>query len=221
MGRIRSIPSQPHSVKFPSYTIPPDILRLARSIFASNRILSYRASFALPLIADFVLRLIQTQETRQLHELSFPLPPSWIQSATWRSFSWIGILDRISRRTLRRGDRTCERLSFPDKFCFYLSTNNRTAPEVTPKCRFLWGDFYLWRLLCHAWIVKLSKYATIDPIHKGVSLFLLYTNMNKMNGLHHVKEHPKITNFLQFESHSSKRFKVRAIWVSFKRPRPN
>ena len=51
----------------------------------------------------------------------------------------------------------------------------------------------------------------IDPMQKGVSLFLSYTNMNKMNSLHHVKEHPKISNFLQFESHSSKRFKVRAI----------
>ena len=35
--------------------------------------------------------------------------------------------------------------------------------------------------------------------------------MNKINSLHHVKEHPQISNFLQFESHSSKRFKVRAI----------
>ena len=41
---------------------------------------------------------------------------------------------------------------------------------------------------------------TIDPIHKGASLFLSYTNMNKMNSLHHVKEHPKISSFLQFES---------------------
>ena len=44
-----------------------------------------------------------------------------------------------------------------------------------------------------------------------MSLFLSYTNMDKMNSLHHVKEHPKISNFLQFESHSSKCFKVRAI----------
>ena len=51
----------------------------------------------------------------------------------------------------------------------------------------------------------------IDPIHKGVSLFLSHTNMNKMNSLYHVKEHPKISDFLQFESHSSKSFKVRAI----------
>ena len=42
-------------------------------------------------------------------------------------------------------------------------------------------------------------------------LFFLYTNMNKMNSLHHVKEHPKFSNFLQFESHSSKCVKVRAI----------
>ena len=55
------------------------------------------------------------------------------------------------------------------------------------------------------------KMAHIHPIHKGVSLFLLYTNMNKMNGLYHVKEHPKISNFLQFESCSSNTFKVRAI----------
>ena len=51
----------------------------------------------------------------------------------------------------------------------------------------------------------------IDPMQKGMSLFLSYTSMNKMNSLHHVKEHPKISNFLQFESHSSKSFKVRAI----------
>ena len=41
----------------------------------------------------------------------------------------------------------------------------------------------------------------IDPIHKGVSLFLSYTNMNKMSSnLHHVRAHPKISNFQQFES---------------------
>ena len=51
----------------------------------------------------------------------------------------------------------------------------------------------------------------IDPIHKGVSLFLSHTNMNQMNSLHHVKELPQISNFLQFESYSSKCFKVRAI----------
>ena len=34
--------------------------------------------------------------------------------------------------------------------------------------------------------------------------------MNKMNSLHHMEEHPKISNFLQFESNSSKRVKVRA-----------
>ena len=51
-------------------------------------------------------------------------------------------------------------------------------------------------------------------MQKDVSLFLSYTNMNKMNNLHHMKEHP---NFLQFESHSSKcvkdklRFK-RFVW---------
>ena len=52
---------------------------------------------------------------------------------------------------------------------------------------------------------------SIDPIHKGVSLFLSYTKVNKMNSLHHVKEHPKMSNFLQFESRSSKSFEVRAI----------
>ena len=39
----------------------------------------------------------------------------------------------------------------------------------------------------------------IDPMQKGVSLFLSYTNMNTMNSLHHMKEHPKISNFLQFD----------------------
>ena len=47
-------------------------------------------------------------------------------------------------------------------------------------------------------------------MQKGVSLFLLYTNMNKMNSLHHMKEYTKNSNFLQFESHS-KSLKVRAI----------
>ena len=32
-----------------------------------------------------------------------------------------------------------------------------------------------------------------------------------MNSLQYVKEHPKIRNFLQFESHSSRSFKVGAI----------
>ena len=50
---------------------------------------------------------------------------------------------------------------------------------------------------------------SIDPLQKGVSLFLSYTNMNKRNSLHHVKVHPKISNFLQFENHSSKCVKVR------------
>ena len=39
--------------------------------------------------------------------------------------------------------------------------------------------------------------------------YLSYTNMNKMKSLHHMKEYPKISNFLQFESHSSKYVKVR------------
>ena len=51
----------------------------------------------------------------------------------------------------------------------------------------------------------------IDPIQKGMALFFSYTNMNKIKSLHHVKEYLKISNFLQFESHSSKSFKVRAI----------
>ena len=48
--------------------------------------------------------------------------------------------------------------------------------------------------------LSIYLYISIDPMQKGVSLFLSYTNMNKMNSLHHVKEHPKISNFLQFES---------------------
>ena len=43
------------------------------------------------------------------------------------------------------------------------------------------------------------------------SLFFSYTNMNKMNSLQYVKEHPQISNFLRCESRSSKSFKVRAI----------
>ena len=60
--------------------------------------------------------------------------------------------------------------------------------------------------------VKILKY--INPIQKGVSLFLPYTNMNKIKSLHHVKDHLKISNFLQFESHSSKCFTVRATCIS-------
>ena len=47
-----------------------------------------------------------------------------------------------------------------------------------------------------------------DPMQKGVSSFLLYTNMNKINSLHRMKKHPKISKLLQFESYSSKSFKV-------------
>ena len=35
--------------------------------------------------------------------------------------------------------------------------------------------------------------------------------MNEVNSLYRVKEHPKFSNFLQFESQKSKSFKVRAI----------
>ena len=31
-------------------------------------------------------------------------------------------------------------------------------------------------------------------MQKGMSLFLLYTNMNKIKSLQQVKEHPKISN---------------------------
>ena len=66
------------------------------------------------------------------------------------------------------------------------------------------------------WLVAHHKcgrriHSCMNPMQKGVSLFLSYTNMNKMNSLHHMKEYPKISNFLQFESHSSKCVKVRAI----------
>ena len=37
-------------------------------------------------------------------------------------------------------------------------------------------------------------------MQKGVSLFFSDTNINKIKSLHLVKEHPKISNFLQFES---------------------
>ena len=55
------------------------------------------------------------------------------------------------------------------------------------------------------------NHCSIGPVKKGVS-FLSYTNMNKMNSLYHMKEYyyPKISNFLQFESYSSKCVKVRA-----------
>ena len=56
-------------------------------------------------------------------------------------------------------------------------------------------------------------------MQKGVSLFLSYTNMNKMNSLHHMKEHPKISNILQFESHSSNcEATVVKIWKNNPRP---
>ena len=48
-------------------------------------------------------------------------------------------------------------------------------------------------------------------MQKSVSLFLSSTNMNIIESLHHMKEHPQISNSLRFESHSSKSFKVRPI----------
>ena len=45
-----------------------------------------------------------------------------------------------------------------------------------------------------------KKSVHIDPVHKGVSLFLSHTNMNKMNSLHHMKEHPQISNFLHLRA---------------------
>ena len=55
------------------------------------------------------------------------------------------------------------------------------------------------------------NHCSIGPVKKGVSFFLSYTNMNKMNSLYHMKEYdyPKIRNFLQFESYSSKCVKVK------------
>ena len=53
----------------------------------------------------------------------------------------------------------------------------------------------------------------IDPMQKCMSLFLLYTNMNQMNSLHHMKEYPKISNFPQLESHSSKCSKLELLKI--------
>ena len=39
---------------------------------------------------------------------------------------------------------------------------------------------------------------------KACPYFLSYTNLNKMNSLHHINVFPKISNVLQFESHSCK-----------------
>ena len=36
--------------------------------------------------------------------------------------------------------------------------------------------------------------------NKRLSIIVLYTSMNKMNSFDHMKEHPKISNFLQFVS---------------------
>ena len=50
-------------------------------------------------------------------------------------------------------------------------------------------------------IASISNYHLMNnPMQNGMPLFLSYTNMNKINSLHHMKEHPKISNFLQFES---------------------
>ena len=66
----------------------------------------------------------------------------------------------------------------PGKIRFHLPSKNfDTRDLMIPRFR-------------HTGTGRMVKDAAIDPIHKGVSLFLPYTNMNKMNGLHHVKEHP-------------------------------
>ena len=64
----------------------------------------------------------------------------------------------------------------------------------------------LWPWCSTVWFLK-----CIDSMKKGVSSFLSYTDMNKMNSLYHAKEHPKISNFLQFESHRSQGCKFYSI----------
>ena len=54
-----------------------------------------------------------------------------------------------------------------------------------------------WRLgLADIAVPVTNNYKVWNPIHKDMSFFLLYTNMNKMNSLHQVEEHPKISDFL-------------------------
>ena len=47
---------------------------------------------------------------------------------------------------------------------------------------------------------------------KACPYFYRTKNTNKMNSLHHMKEYPKISSFLQFESHSSKCKIKRFVW---------
>ena len=55
---------------------------------------------------------------------------------------------------------------------------------------------HLWRSVLILSFVSLDHWknwtSSIDPMQKGVSLFLSYTNINKVKSLHHMKEHPKI-----------------------------
>ena len=65
-------------------------------------------------------------------------------------------------------------------------------------------------IICY-FAISCFKHTPSTLFIKACSYFCNVPNMNKINSLHHVKEHPKISNFLQFESHGSKYFKVRAI----------
>ena len=81
-----------------------------------------------------------------------------------------------------------------------LFTTGRTSLEDRPSRK---GDFSI-RLFVVELFALIGTAPSLDPMQKGVSLFLSYTNMNKRNSLHHMREYPQISNFLRFESHSSK-----------------
>ena len=87
-----------------------------------------------------------------------------------------------------------------------MSRTARKLPQLF-KCSFSRRKKFhtkrLERKMQQKWEFRRETQRTIDPIHKGVSLFVSYTNMSGMNSLHHMIEHSKISKYLQFESHSS------------------
>ena len=89
----------------------------------------------------------------------------------------------------------------------YSPRNHRHSNDLFAACwSCKWSHNWLMVVTCQVQssIVQNSIYnlfkLIIDPMQKGVSLFFSYTNMKKIELLHHMKEHPKISNFLQFES---------------------
>ena len=134
-----------------------------------------------------------------------PIQNEWIDR--WIEASWIsesagaGFAERLLRDQATPPGQPCWSSSTRNHcssvlFCSLLSIalNYPRVPWFTVWLKKAYDVKRLryWKFTGSTWECgrKHARTRNIDPIHKGVSLFLSYTNMNKMNGLHQVKEHP-------------------------------